>query len=110
MAYCTKCGFKNEVDAEFCAKCGASLEVSLERSRRTKEGCFGPHERRREDECFGLPHGGAIAGIIFGLVIIIVGIAIFLGEEVWSYLWPFLIIVFGTLIVAGALYGMRRRY
>ena len=25
MAYCTKCGMKNEDDAEFCKKCGASL-------------------------------------------------------------------------------------
>ena len=25
MAYCTKCGTKNEDDAEFCKKCGASL-------------------------------------------------------------------------------------
>ncbi|MFW6117188.1 MAG: zinc-ribbon domain-containing protein [Thermoproteota archaeon] len=28
MVYCTKCGFKNENDAEFCAKCGASLDTS----------------------------------------------------------------------------------
>jgi len=25
MAYCVKCGTKNEDDAEFCKKCGAPL-------------------------------------------------------------------------------------
>lgn len=110
LVYCTKCGFKNEDDAKVCAKCGAPLQISLERRRRSSDECFGTHERRREDECFGLPHAGTIVGIIFGLMVVIVGIAILLGESIWQYLWPFIIIAFGILIIAGTLYGMRRRY
>lgn len=109
MVYCTKCGFKNEAETEVCTKCGASLQVSSPGRRRPKDGCFGSRSRG-ENECFGLPYGGSIAGLIFGVIIIIVGLAIYFGEDIWQYIWPFLIVVFGLLIVAGALYGMRRRY
>jgi hypothetical protein len=62
-----------------------------------------------ENECFGLPHGGAIVGIIFGIIIIIIGLAIFSGLRLWDYLGPAIMVIVGILIVAGALYGMRRR-
>lgn len=63
-----------------------------------------------EDECFGLPYGGAIAGIIFGAIIVFIGLAIFLGfTNIWNYLWAFLLVIVGILIVAGALYRMRSR-
>ncbi len=108
MVYCTKCGAKNEDDAKVCTNCGASLQISgPERRYREKDECFG--SRRKEDECFGLPHGGAIAGIIFGIIIIMVGVATFLGESIWRLIWPSLIIIFGLLIILGAFYGMRRR-
>ena len=111
MVYCTKCGFKNEDDAKACAKCGASLQVSRPEKRySSNDECFGHRERDWEDECFGLPHAGAIVGIIFGIIIVIAGVAMFLGESIWRYLWPFIVIVFGLLIVMGALYGRRRRY
>ena len=91
-----------------CVKCGASLAARPwrpERRRREKE----------EQECFGLPHGGAIAGLVFGSIIIIAGILFALQEwnvieEVnWDQIWPFIIIIFGILVVAGALYGYSRR-
>lgn len=109
MVYCTKCGLKNEDDAATCVKCGAPLRPSLSRPTYRTDGCFGSRRERREDECFGLPYGGAIVGIIFGLVIIIIGIAIYFRESVWDYLWPFIIITFGSLIVIGTLYRLLRR-
>lgn len=111
LVYCTKCGAKNEEGAEVCTKCGASLKVSRpERRLRSGDDCFGPREgRRMEDECFGLPHGGAIVGIIFGIIIVIVGLAILSGLEIWNYLGPLMIVIVGILIIGGALYGMRRR-
>ncbi|MGB9135444.1 MAG: hypothetical protein WCC63_07695 [Candidatus Bathyarchaeia archaeon] len=62
-----------------------------------------------ESECFGLPHGGAIIGIIFGIVIVIIGLAILSGLTIWDYLGPLIMVIVGILIVLGALYGMRRR-
>ncbi len=108
MVYCTKCGTKNEEDAAVCVKCGASLVArpAWRRERRRRE--------KEEQECFGLPHGGAIVGLVFGVIIIIAGIIFVLQEtgvvtEAWDILWPFIIIIFGILILAGALYGYSRR-
>jgi len=79
MVYCPKCGTKNEEDVKFCVNCGAALYAEEKRERR-RTTCFGA-ERRREDECFGLPHGGAIAGVIFGAFIILIGIALVLENS-----------------------------
>ncbi len=112
LVYCTKCGTKNEDDATECVKCGATLQVSRpERKYRSDDNCFGSREGRRvEDECFGLPHGGAIVGIIFGIILVFIGLAIFSGLGIWDYLGPLVIVIVGILIIVGAFYGMRRRY
>jgi len=110
MVYCTKCGGKNEEGVEFCVKCGANLGVSREKrfERRAKEWGeqFG---RRAEKECFGLPHGGAIVGLIIGVIIILLGVSFVLEIEIWNYLWALIIIVVGILIVAGTVYSLSRR-
>jgi len=117
MVYCTKCGTKNQEDAVVCVKCGANLEVSREKrlERRAKEWGeqFG---RRAEEECFGLPHGGAIVGLIIGIIIIVVGLSWVPGlippdvrEATEPYFWALIIIVVGILIIAGALYRYSRR-
>jgi uncharacterized membrane protein YvbJ len=113
LVYCTKCGTQNPDDAQVCSQCGASLATpGPPRRYRSEDECFGPREnRRREDECFGLPHGGAIVGIIFGIIIIFIGIAIYTGlTNVWNVLGPLVIVIIGILLIAGALYGMRQRY
>jgi hypothetical protein len=68
-----------------------------------------------EGECFGLPNGGMIAGLVFGIIIIILGLGLFLEasgyvSNFWNIFWPFIIIIFGLLVIAGALFGRRRRY
>lgn len=119
MVYCSKCGAKNKADTKICAKCGESLyppSVGKEIERRA-ETCFGPRKRREKhvEECFGLPRGGAIFGILVGAIIIIVGLLYLLGQylgwtiEFWSTLWPLIIIAVGILIFAGAVYGLSRR-
>lgn len=110
MVYCTKCGTKNEDTALVCVKCGASLETGTIVSRR--------YERRRaEEECFGLPHGGAIIGIVIG-VIILFGGAFWLAQlagwiprtlEIGNLILAFFVIILGLLIVLGALYRLTRR-
>jgi uncharacterized membrane protein YvbJ len=100
MVYCTKCGTKNEEDAVVCVKCGASL-VTRPSWRRER--------KRPEEECFGLPHGGAIVGLIIGIIIILVGISQVLEIDLGKYIGALAIIVVGVLIVAGALYSYSRR-
>jgi uncharacterized integral membrane protein len=90
-----------------CTQCGAALNKVREKRTHSRDGCFEP---KVEASCFELPYGGAMAGVIFGILIVIVGITVFLGQSVWSWVWPFLIIVLGCLIIAGVLYGMRRKH
>jgi ribosomal protein L40E len=104
MVYCTKCGTKNEEDAVVCVKCGASL-VTRPAWRRER--------KRPETECFGLPHGGAIVGLIIGVIIILVGLSQVPGLlpeiDLGKYIGPLAIIILGVLILAGALYSYSRR-
>ena len=108
MVYCPKCGTQNEDDAKFCKKCGADLYKG-ETVEKRAEAHEGPSRRHMDEECFGLPYGGAIAGVIVGLFIILIGLGMVFGLNVWNWLWPTVIIIIGVLIVAGAIYG-RRRY
>lgn len=121
MVYCTKCGTKNEEDAEYCTKCGAILEVSQEKRLERRAEEWGEELGRRaeewgkrmegdfRDECFGLPYGGAIAGIIFGILVLVFGFAWLTGIDVWANIGPFMVILVGSLIIAGAIYGATRR-
>jgi uncharacterized membrane protein YvbJ len=104
MVYCTKCGTKNEDDATVCANCGASLETGVHVSRR--------YERRMENECFGIPRGGSIVGIIIGLIIILFGVSWILSiyYNIKLEVWPIIFIIFGILIVVGAYYRMHRKH
>ena len=66
-------------------------------------------ERRHKDECFGLPNGGAIAGIVLGIIIIIWGFSLATGIDIWANIFYIIVIIFGTLIIAGAVYKLTRR-
>jgi uncharacterized membrane protein YvbJ len=106
MVYCTKCGTKNPDDAEVCSQCGASLyPVRHERER---------YYRRYEQECFGIPRGGAIVGLAIGAIIVLAGLIWLLQEanliSSSVSVLPFAAMVFGILIILGALFGMRRRH
>ena len=99
MVHCVKCGTENADDAKFCAKCGAQLYVTRESE----------HYRRVEKECFGLPHGGVIAAVIIGAIIILLGLSSLLGEDISKWIGPTFLVIIGILVIVGALYGMRRR-
>lgn len=117
MVYCTNCGAKNEDEATNCVGCGTPLQVYSPRKRDWEKEIeiraedFGRRAeqfgRRMESECFGLPSGGAIFGLFIGAIIIIFGLQQLLG---WNIdFGPYAIIIFGLLIVAGAIYGFSRR-
>jgi predicted membrane protein len=65
-----------------------------------------------EEECFGIPRGGSIVGIVIGLIIVLFGVSTILAHyyNIDLQVWPIIVIIFGILIVIGAYYGMRRRY
>jgi ribosomal protein L40E len=110
VVYCGKCGTQNPDDAKICSKCGAPLYSVGQRYK----GSEREHYRKVEGECFGLPNGGMIAGIIFGIIIVIAGLGLFLQQtgiigDFWNILWPIIIVIFGILILLGAIYGRGRR-
>ncbi|MGB9684694.1 MAG: zinc-ribbon domain-containing protein [Candidatus Bathyarchaeales archaeon] len=119
MVYCVKCGAKNPDDAKTCSQCGAPLYSLTEgkRSRHRDDECFGtrvgvePRERV-EEECFGIPKGGAVVGLAIGIIIVLAGLSLLFQELLGISLpwWPFVIILFGVLVIMGAVYGLRRRY
>ena len=118
MVYCVKCGAKNPDDAKTCSQCGAPLySLTERRSRHREDECFGtrvsaePRERV-EEECFGIPKGGAIVGLAIGIIIVLAGLSLLFQELLGISIpwWPFVIILFGVLVIIGAVYGLRRRY
>ena len=103
MVTCARCGKENEEGAKFCVDCGAALGPEETRPERRVERI----ERRPRDECFGLPHGGAIFGLFIGAIIILWGLSSVFGWQI--ELGTYAIIIIGILIVAGAIYGLTRR-
>ena len=119
MVYCSKCGTQNKDNAKYCVKCGSQLKISEEKSieKYIEEGAeeFGKRAeawgqnfgKRTEQECFGLPHGGTIFGLIIGLIIILVGVTSLAGVDI--EFWPLIVIIFGLLIAGGAIYSLTQR-
>lgn len=107
MVYCSKCGTRNSEDAKICSNCGAPLYSAGERY----PGSDREYYRKVENECFGIPNGGMIVGLIIGVIIILFGVNLFLQAtyNVSLDLWPLILIIVGVLILVGALYR-RRRY
>jgi uncharacterized membrane protein YvbJ len=106
MVYCSKCGTKNADDAKVCVNCGALLSGASEEGR--------PYwrSRRYEGEYYGFHRrSGAIAGIIIGIIIILIGFS-FLAREVYGIQVPWfevIIILLGVYVIARALRGRNRR-
>lgn len=106
MVYCSKCGTQNPDTNVNCTNCGAPLYTVGQ----CYPGSDREHYRRMENQCFGLPNGGMIVAVVFGVIIILVGLGFFLQATYGISIdfWPFIIIIFGVLIVLGAVFGRRR--
>ena len=129
MVVCSKCGTENEDTAKYCVKCGAKLGSPKEKDWEKRGDEWGQEvgdwgeefgkrveewaedfPRHARQECFGLPNGGLIFGLVIGLLIILVGILTWIGIEFWRTFWAFIIIGFGAMILAGALYSLTRKH
>ncbi len=110
MVYCQKCGKQNEAGAQFCNKCGTSLTgVPMRHRRSDDEQC--------DQECAGR---GRSAPIFWGLIIVLIGIAILFevvlekipGFE-WAgrfeWWWLIAVVIALALIVAGLKMATRPR-
>ena len=64
MAYCSKCGTKNDDKDEFCKKCGTSLSGKV-KSRKKDDPC--------EEECV-VGKKSPFSSIFWGIIIILVGL------------------------------------
>jgi len=101
MVYWVKCGAKNSGDTKVRAECRTFL-CSAEKRR---------YYQRIEDECFGIPRGGSIVSLVFGVMIILAGVSFFI-QEVYDIVipwWPLMIILVGLLMIVGAFFRLRRR-
>lgn len=112
MVYCSRCGTKNKEDTKHCIKCGTPLYL-IKGKHKEEDVCFGRTEgeidRKIEEECFWIPYGGALIGVILGVFIIIIGLAIVFKLEIWHWIGTLIMIIVGLLIIIGALFGFRRR-
>jgi len=64
MTYCSKCGTKNDDEAEFCKKCGTSL-IGKVKQRKKNDPC--------EDECV-VGERSPFSSIFWGVIVILVGL------------------------------------
>ena len=104
MVYCQKCGTENADTADFCKKCGTALAPkTFEKRAGRRVG------ERAEEECFGVTGGGAIFGIIFGVIIVGLGYSLVLGIHMWLLIGPIIALIIGVLILLCALNSIRRK-
>jgi len=66
MAYCSKCGTKNDDDADFCKKCSVSLKTTGKNSKKE-------HDDKCEEEC-AVGKKSPVAKYFWGFVVILVGL------------------------------------
>ena len=102
MAYCPKCGKKNEEEAKFCNDCGASLTGKKDREKEWEDRC--------EEECSGgSRHGSFLWGLIiicFGLwVVFEFGLQQIDGIPAWvseiDFGWIFPVIIGIAIVISG---------
>jgi hypothetical protein len=104
MVYCTKCGTNNVDGASVCVNCGAPLYGTAE------ERPYRRYGRHEGEYYYYRRHGGALAGIILGLIIILIGFS-FLVQQVYNISipwWEIILIFFGIYIIARAALWHRR--
>ena len=97
MTYCSKCGTKNEDDAEFCKKCGTQLKGKI-------------RDHKDDDDCVcGDNKQNPFTSVFWGIAVILFGLWILISFVIpQEYIptafrdisfWGLLIIIFALAIV-----------
>jgi uncharacterized membrane protein YvbJ len=108
MVYCHKCGTNNNGEGRhFCSKCGTKLKTDEVSSDKIDNRVYRYHHRT---EYFGLPAASLFVGLLFGTLLILLGISIIYRFSIWKYIWPIVVILFGILIITAAIsnYGRNK--
>lgn len=106
MVYCTKCGTNNAEGATVCVNCGAPLYGT------STEGRFYWGHRQHAREYYGFHRrSGALATLIIGIVIVLIGFSFLLNEtfNIRIPWWEIILILFGVWFIARAAMRMKRR-
>jgi amino acid transporter len=90
MVFCTKCGTNNVEGATVCVNCGASLY-----------GAGGVAGHLRYERGYRVHRrGGALAGLIAGLIVIFIGLSLLLQEyDIIIPWWEIIIILLGVYLI-----------
>jgi len=106
MVYCTKCGTNNAEDATVCVNCGAPLYVTGTESR----SYWGHRQYAREYYGFHR-RSGALAPLIIGIVIVLIGFSLLLNEtfNIRIPWWEIILILVGAWFIARAAMRMKRK-
>lgn len=54
------------------------------------------------------PRGGIIGPVIGGIILILVGLSSLFNWNIWQYLWEFIVIAIGLIIIIGAILRARK--
>ncbi len=106
MVYCSKCGTLKSNDANVCIKCGSLLHG------KTTDANYSQYwrHRRYEGEYYHFRGGSGIGALVFGFIIILIGLSLLLSEMYgfnfpW---WPTILILIGIWILFVGLRRSRR--
>ena len=121
MPYCPRCGAEVDERMAFCPKCGAPLRVeesltearplAYKHEKAEKTEKQEKEEKSETAEKHEKREFGVVGPLIGGLFLIFLGLMFYLqimGHRVWDFAWAFFLILVGSLIIIGVIYGMRR--
>lgn len=105
MVYCTRCGTQNPDNAANCSNCGAPLYSANADNRP-----YTRHDHHYDDRN-GYHRGNTIAGLIIGIIILLIGFSFLVNELYGISLpwWPIIVIIIGIFLIARWFMWNRRK-